>query len=93
MSTSFVWNDEEAIMFSCVTTGKPGIFEGFNPTPKSFPDEVALKIYIGDLGKEENFTELALIDEQLTKHLRVWPQWQSLCYRIDPGCPLKLSRL
>lgn len=68
ISTSYVSNDEEAIMFSCVTTGKPGIFEGFNPTPKSFPDEVALKIYAGDLGKEKNFTILAAIDEQFIRH-------------------------
>lgn len=56
ISTEYVANGAEAIVFRCWTTGTPA---------DAFPDEAALKIYF--YGEGKNFTDLALIDEQLTE--------------------------
>ena len=52
----YIANGAEAIVYRCFTTDEPG---------DNFPEEAALKIYFSKAGK--NFTDLILIDEQLTE--------------------------
>ena len=52
----YIANGAEAIVYRCFTTDEP---------EDNFPEEAALKIYFSKAGK--NFTDLILIDEQLTE--------------------------
>ena len=84
ISTDYVANGAEAIVYRCSTTGKPS---------NKFPDEAALKIYFSGEGK--NFTDLGNIDKELTEQgvrypVYAWVEKDKLCPSYFFQMPLRI---